>query len=50
VNFDDDGKNRLAAFAAQLPELFLRADVAADIRCTRDFRPTEGRLYFRKND
>jgi hypothetical protein len=34
--FDDAGKNRLAAFAT-------------DHRCTPDFRPTEGRLYFRKN-
>jgi hypothetical protein len=34
--FDDAGKNRLATFAA-------------DHRCTPDFRPTEGRMYFRKN-
>jgi hypothetical protein len=33
---DDAGKNRLATFAA-------------DHRCTPDFRPTEGRMYFRKN-
>jgi hypothetical protein len=33
---DDAGKNRLATFAA-------------DHRCTLDFRPTEGRMYFRKN-
>ena len=32
---DDAGKNRLAMFAA-------------DHRCTPDFRPTEGRMYFRK--
>jgi hypothetical protein len=32
---DDAGKNRLAIFAA-------------DHRCTPDFRPTEGRMYFRK--
>jgi hypothetical protein len=33
---DDAGKNRLATFAAHH-------------RCTLDFRPTEGRMYFRKN-
>lgn len=33
---DDDGKNRLATFAA-------------DNRCTPDFRPTESRIYFKKN-
>ena len=33
---DDAGKSRLATFAA-------------DHRCTPDFRPTEGRIYFRKN-
>jgi hypothetical protein len=33
---DDAGKNRLATFAAEH-------------RCTPDFRPTEGRMYFRKN-
>jgi hypothetical protein len=33
---DDAGKNRLAMFAAEH-------------RCTLDFRPTEGRMYFRKN-
>ena len=33
---DDAGKRRLATFAA-------------DHRCTPDFRPTEGRIYFRKN-
>jgi hypothetical protein len=32
---DDAGKNRLAMFAA-------------GHRCTPDFRPTEGRMYFRK--
>ena len=32
---DDAGKNRLATFAA-------------NYRCTPDFRPTEGRMYFRK--
>ena len=34
--FDDEGKNRLAQFAAEH-------------RCLPDFRPVEGRLYFRKN-
>jgi hypothetical protein len=34
---DDAGKVRLATFAAEH-------------RCTPDFRPTEGRMYFRKND
>jgi hypothetical protein len=33
---DDAGKNRLATFAAEH-------------ECTPDFRPTEGRMYFRKN-
>jgi hypothetical protein len=33
---DDDGKTRLAQFAAQY-------------RSTPDFRPTEGRIYFKKS-
>ena len=33
---DDDGRNRLATFAA-------------DNRCTPDFRPTESRIYFKKS-
>ena len=33
---DDDGKTRLAQFAAQY-------------QSTPDFRPTEGRIYFRKS-
>ncbi|MGE5779058.1 MAG: hypothetical protein ACM30D_07095 [Hyphomicrobiales bacterium] len=33
---DDPGTSRLATFAA-------------DYRCTPDFRPTEGRMYFRKS-
>jgi hypothetical protein len=35
-DFDDEGKTRLAEFAAQY-------------RSTPDFRPTEGRIYFKKS-
>jgi hypothetical protein len=35
-DFDDEGKNRLAEFAAEH-------------RCLPDFRPVEHRLYFRKS-
>jgi hypothetical protein len=35
-DFDDAGKTHLAQFAA-------------GYRCRPDFRPTEGRLYFRRN-